>query len=47
MLIPVFDKRNKSATLSIMSSNLHNNWLDNHWSNPFSWLIIAIPYVDL
>jgi len=43
MLSLVSDQRNKSAPLYDMSSNLQN-WLDVHWSNPISWLIIVIPY---
>jgi len=41
MLILFYNQRNKSVLLYIMSSNLQN-WLDIHWSNPFSWLIIVI-----
>jgi len=36
MLSLATDQRNKSALLSIMWSNIQN-WLDIHWSNPFSW----------
>jgi len=43
MLSVVYDQRNESAPLFIMSSNLQT-WLDIHWSNPFSWIIIAIAY---
>jgi len=46
MLILVSDHRNKCAPFSIMSSNLQN-WLNIHWSKPFSWLIIVIPCVYL